>query len=166
MLRSRAELPSRQRVRVGTIPGTGSSSWGHGADMGTPVPPTASVGGRRCAGDFLGRWDRNLRAPHDVQAQPAPPGRLQVPQAAAAAACSRGGCEKRGEKGLGAGRGAVAALCPCPPLGQVSQAVSHSPRGWWWHLRDTARFTCPGVGWAGEIPPSHKNGTSWEHKSS
>lgn len=34
------ELPSRQRVRMGTIPDSGSSR-GHGADMGTPVPPTA-----------------------------------------------------------------------------------------------------------------------------
>lgn len=63
-------------------------------------------------GDFPGLWDRNLWAPQHTQAQPAPPGRLQVPHAAAAAGVGRGGCGERGEKGMSAGRGAVAALCP------------------------------------------------------
>lgn len=49
---------------------------GHGADMGTPVPPWEEGD---AAGDFPGRWDRNLGAPQH---------RLQVPHAAA---CGREG---------------------------------------------------------------------------
>lgn len=60
-------------------------------------------------GDSPGLWDRNLGAPQDMQAQPVPPGRLQVPQSAAAAGFGTGGCGKRGEKGW--------VLCPRAPGG-------------------------------------------------